>query len=219
MLDVWLQRILAGRQTALLHGAAFRVRSQSVLAVGGRRAGKSTIAAAVILGGGSVVSDDWVLAGVGSGSSVILAPGRIELVFRHRTVAILPDGVRQRRVSGRTGTSDIWSLGPSTADSWYVGTQNPTSIWWLSIDRRLAASRIHPITQAETFAALTRSTSAVFLSPLFQRERLSLLDLLRRLVATCPGFRVRLGRDLLPNPATSLDRLVVAADAAHARMA
>jgi hypothetical protein len=62
-----------------------------------------------------------------------------------------------------------------------------------------------------------RSTSAVFLSGFFPQGRSCLLGLLRRLAAECPGFRVRVGRDLLARPATSLYRLVSAADAEVSR--
>ncbi len=82
----------------------------------------------------------------------------------------------------------------------------------MSIDRRLSASRRYQMTQADILANLTRSTSAVFLSAFFQREQSRLLGLFRRLVADCPGFRVRLGRDLMTDPTACLDHLVSAAD-------
>jgi hypothetical protein len=217
LLDIWLQRLLAARQIAVLHGVAFRLRSHRVLAVGERRAGKSTIAAAAIVGGGSVVSDDWVLAGTASGGSVVVVPGRTELVFRDPTVAMLPDDLRLRLVPDPESGMARWSLVPSAKDPWCADALAPTSIWWVTIDRRLGVSRLHHITQAEALATLTRSTSAVFLSRSFQRERPRLLALLRQLVVECPGFRVRLGRDLLARPATSLDRLVSAADAEVSR--
>ena len=213
LLDVWLQRSLADRQIAVLHGVAFRIRSHRVLAVGGRRTGKSTIAAAAIAGGGSVVSDDWVLAGAASSGSVVVVPGRTELVFRAPTVAMLSNDLQPRLVPAPEAASARWSLDPTPTDSWCANALAPTSIWWVSIDRRLGVSRLHRITQADTLAALTRSTSAVWLSRFFQRERPRLLGLLRQIVVECPGFRVRLGRDLLARPATSLDRLVLAADA------
>jgi hypothetical protein len=214
LLDVWLQRALAVRGVAVLHGAAVRVRSHGLLAVGGRHVGKSTIAAAAIVGGGSVVSDDWLLAGVTRDGSVIVAPSRTELAFRRPTVDVLPEEIRRRLVPVPGTASNRWALDPTTTDPWYAVALAPTSIWRVSIDRRLGTSRLRQISQADTWAALARSTSAVFLSGVFHRERSRLLSLLHRLVTDCPGFRLRLGRDLLADPATTLDRLVSEVDAA-----
>jgi hypothetical protein len=214
LFDVWLQRALAGRGVAVLHGAAVRVRSHGLLAVGGRHVGKSTIAAAAIVGGGSVVSDDWLFAAVTRDGSVVVAPGRTELAFRRPTVDVLPEEIRRRLVPAQGTASDRWALDPTTTDPWHAVALIPTSIWRVSIDRRLGTSRLQRINQADTWAALAHSTSAVFLSGVFDRERSSLLRLLHRLVTDCPGFRLRLGRDLLADPATTLDRLVSEVDAA-----
>jgi hypothetical protein len=201
-----LGHLLARRGLAVLHACAFDCGGVGVIGLGESFGGKSTVAVASVRAGGTVVSDDLILAGLGAGGGVELRPLRTYWFLRGSTGRIVPT-----RING-----DMWETVENGEPRWVIprgGAEiidrlKPELLWLLSVDRRLGESRIAEIDQAVAFAALVRASSPIFLSRHFPRERAALLPVLRALTEGCRGWRVRLGTRLLDEPAVEIERLI-----------
>ncbi len=185
-----------------LHAVAFQIGPVTILGVGGSGAGKSTIAAASIRSGGQVTSDDSVLARLCDGR-VQLGPLREYFSFRDATLGVLPPRLRAAATEGADSHVLHRRACPHNLSSVVV----PGRLWHLKIDRRLRTSRIRPIPPQEALIALVSSASLLTLSPRYPSARTQALSVLTGLAEGCGGFDVRLGRDLLEDPTSTLLRL------------
>lgn len=210
VLDAGLAVALSQRRVLLVHGAAFIHHGSGTLAIGDSGTGKSTLAAAAVAAGARVLSDDTVLVH-DAGDRLEARPFRNHLGFRQDPTASLPrqSAAKLRRLDGDGWA--WWRLDLAALPSRSrAGVLEPRRIWALSVDRRLRRSRCKPLSQSEGLASLVSATSPLVLSPRYRRTRAGLLPLLRRLAEGCPGWHVRLGTDLLRDPAAELERLVAA---------
>ena len=207
-IDLCVAHLLALQGGAMLHGAAFEIGGTGVLSIGFSGAGKSTIAAAAVTTGGTVVSDDLLLAAKQPSGEIGLATMRRDMVLREAGFQLLfedhQDALRPFNIKGKRR----WLLSPETVPSAFTGWIRPRRLWLVSVDRRLGSSRIGRVDQAAALAWLIRGTTDRFLADVFPRERNAQIEVLRTLAEHCPAYRVRLGRDLLEGPETTLERLL-----------
>ena len=101
-----------------------------------------------------------------------------------------------------------WTLARDGHAGAFQDAALPDVLWALRLDRRLQASRVRRLSQAEALAALIKGTNSLFLSERFPFERALLSPLLREMAETLPAFQVTLGRRLLREPEDELRRLV-----------
>jgi hypothetical protein len=193
---------LGGLGVTCLHAVAFSVGPHTILGVGGSGAGKSTITAAALRSGGRVASDDSVLA-CPSDDHVQLGPFRAYFSFRDATLSVLPDWLSEKTTEG----ADSHFLDRLACPDNLAAQLVPDRLWQLRIDRRLRASRIRRLCTQESLVALVSSASLLTLSPRYPRIRQRAMSVLATLAENCPGFEVRLGRDMLEEPEATLENL------------
>ena len=195
------------------HGSAFTVNDRSVLAVGPSGTGKSTLAAVAIRLGGQVVSDDALLAVPVDGGSPRLLPSRTFLGFREQSVSLLPDTVGGQLHQFRDPSEDRWILWRPRNSDLFLKWCTPDALWSVSVDRRLAKTRIEAATQGEALAALICATSPLYLSSAFPDARRLQLPVLMAIAQGARASTIRLGRDLMDDPQGVLEHLLTVAGA------
>jgi hypothetical protein len=203
-----LTHALALRGRLVMHAAALEVGRASILAAGSTKAGKSTLAAAVLRAGGGVVSDDSVVLGTDDQGAVVAGALRRDVWFRKGTVDLLPDRLRSRLREGASFGERRWGLERKSARSVFRDRVHPDAVILLRRDARMRAMRIVRVSAAEALAGLIRATSPLFLSGRYPVERERLLPVLTSLANGTPCFAVRMGRVLLENPEHAVQELV-----------
>lgn len=207
--DLCVTHALALAGGVVVHGASFETGGFAVLAVGGSGSGKSTLTAAALRLGARVVSDDLLLVARQSSGQVRVETLRRELYFREPGVSALPQTLRGDLQIFDNAGERRWWLAPEAEPSRFVKSVVPERLWLVSVDRRLGVSRCKAVEQATALAWLIRGISSVLLTVPFDSERVAILDVLGALVSECAASRVRLGRDLIAEPAKTFDRLLV----------
>ncbi len=203
-----LTHALALRGRAVVHAAALEVGGVSILAAGSTRAGKSTLAAAILRTGGAVVSDDSVILGVEDRRVAAAGALRRDVWFREGTVDLLHDELRSRLREGISFGERRWGLERESSRSVFRDRVCPDVVVLLTRDARMRAMRIAKASAADALAGLIRATSPLFLSGRYPVERERLLPVLTHLANNTPCFAVRMGRILLDNPEGAVDRLL-----------
>ena len=203
-----LTHALALRGRAVLHAAALELGGTSILAAGSTKAGKSTLAAAVLRAGGGVVSDDSVVLGADDQGAVVAGALRRDVWFRKGTVDLLPDGLRSRLREGSSFGERRWGLERQSSRSGFREHVQPDVVILLRRDARMRAMRIANVSAAEALAGLIRATSPLFLSGRYPVEREHLLPVLTSLANDTPCFAVRMGRILLEDPERAVEEMV-----------
>jgi hypothetical protein len=207
LIDLGINHLLARQGLPVLHSCSYEVGDTRVLGLGESFSGKTTVAVAAMRAGGRVVSDDAVLV-VPEGGRFGVLPVRSYGWLRGRTREIVPGELRDRMIENEEDGQPRWVLNRKDGGEAFVERAVPDVIWVQSIDRRLKLSRIEPIDQGQVFAALIRASSPLFLSRHCPEIRDRLIPVFRSLCAQCRGYRVRLGRQLLEEPAREITRLV-----------
>ncbi len=198
-------RALAWQEIALLHGASFVAGGRCVLVAGPRCAGKSTVAAAALAASREVLSDDSVLCWL-EGGVPTLAPFRRFLSFRERTLTALPAAARDRLHCFHGQEGDRWLLEIEPALAW---AGHPlAALWHTRVDEDAGASVIKRLDDGRALAGLLNSVSVLFMTSRYPVEAKALTRVLVGTVEQTPAFEVVLGRDLLLDPARTLERLV-----------
>jgi hypothetical protein len=200
-----MSRCMAAEGIAKIHAAAFKLGGSMIMACGPHGSGKSTLSVAASAAGAKVISDDSVLYGEADGRDALVGFRR-RLSLRAGSLGLIPQELREglRRVEHPGETRWLRSL--DEHDPW---GSVPQALWCLSIDIDARSSTVGAVDGASALAELYRATPFLFLfsSDRFQRERDRLVPVLVRLVSHCRTFRVRLGRDLLDEPAAAVNRL------------
>lgn len=207
-LDFAIEHHVALQGGCTLHACAFLIGETGVIGVGRSHAGKSSLTAAALRSGGKAVADDSIIACLGADAEPRAVPFSRDIRLREPSERLLADQYRSRLRGATFGGETRWSLTREAAPACFLPVMTPSSVWGLSIDRRLSASRVRPLSQAETLATLVVGSNALFLSPRYPHERAELMAVLTALANGCHGFRVRLGRDLLDDPERSIERLL-----------
>ncbi len=205
VVGVALEHALALHGAAVLHAAAVEVNGVGMVVVGGREAGKSTLAAAVLASGGRVASDDAVVL---DGPGMAVRPLRRDLWFRAGSWRLLPPGLARGLEEVVLPWERRWVLRRSRCGRAAADTVRPVVLVELRRDRRLSEFRVRRLAAGEALAALIRAGSPLFLAPRYREERAALLPVLARAAERLPAFEVRMGRGLLDEPAGTLASLV-----------
>jgi len=192
-----------------LHGCAFRVMGQNVLAVGPSHSGKSTLAACALAAGGVVVSDDSVVVSRGNGGEILGHVLRQELAFREETLTTfsgsMRDALRQsdvRRTEDGRYRADFLSARAITIE--------PTCLWVPSIDRERATCGIDVMSKADALVAVIKAGGIWALPDSVHRLQTEAFRMASELVDRLPVYRVFLGTSLLVEPTRELERLIAA---------
>jgi hypothetical protein len=201
-----LALVLALRHHGLfhLHGAAMvSPRGASVLVAGDAGAGKSTVALALAKAGFSYLGDDSVLLSRRRTSLRLLAIPRAFHVGP-ATADALPD--LARHVGAVYGSSGKRFLDPTAAfpEMARMEAGPPEALLFPSI-AAAAETVLEPVGPSEALGALLESSALVATNGAARPSEH--LALLRDVADGARGFRVRLGRDLLANPAGWARRL------------
>jgi hypothetical protein len=210
LLDLGVVHGAVARSLLVMHASAWRLGGRSVLAAGGSGSGKTTLCLAALVAGGKVVGDDMLFAGIGSNGRTRLRSFRRNLLMRGPSRRLLEhaQGWAVERLAG--DPEGRWRLARGDHPKRFATGITPDALWAVSVDRRLRRSRILGMSQADTMSALLSGCVPLYFSRHFPRERALAMPLLVKIVETTPGFRVRLGRDLMDEPASALARLLEA---------
>ena len=206
--DPKAQAALAAAGCFMVHGAAFRLADTAVLAVGPSGAGKSTLVAAALSAGGSVCSDDLVVLR-SEAEGVLATSHRPFLSFRdsgrrilegHSVIELLkvvPDVMPDRTVLALSGSGELWSP-----------VVRPEVLWIVEVARTEGATASTELSQAAAFAQLMSCVSGRIVLASQGEVRARFVATVASLAAQCRPRRMRLGRDLLEDPVSTIRRLV-----------
>ena len=182
-----------------MHGAAFELGPQRILVLGLSRGGKSTLSALALRVGARVVSDDTLLASRDQEGHMRVEALRENLYLREPTQTLLPDALQAGLRPASFQGEHRWILDRSITASFTRSVQ-PSTVLCTTIDRRLKMTQVRPMAKADVLTELMRASSPLFLSPQYPVERAAMLLVLVGLAMNAPGFRVRLGHDLIGDP-------------------
>ena len=207
LLEVALGHALAMGGCVVNHAAALVVDGMELLVVGPSCAGKSTLSAAVLAAGGTVVSDDSVI--LGKDGDVVPCAGalRRNLWLREGGVELLPETLRARLWEAESMGERRWGLERAAAPELFRTSVRPRAIVLLRRDLRVRGFTLQRVDSAEGLAGLILASSPLFLSGRYQVERERCMSGLLALVNGAPCFAVRMGRALVEDPEVTVRRL------------
>jgi hypothetical protein len=208
LLETALIHALAMGGYVVNHAAAFEVDGAELLVVGPSHAGKSTLSAAVLAAGGTVVSDDSVILGLSDDGTPSTGALRRDLWLREGSVELLPEALRARLWEASSFGERRWALQREDFADRFRTRIQPGAVVLLRRDRRLRASRIRKVSSAEGLAGLIMTSSPLFLSGRYPVERERCMPGLLAVVNGVPCFEARMGNDLVDDPVTTVQRLV-----------
>jgi hypothetical protein len=208
LLEAALIHALAMGGYVVNHAAAFEVDGAELLVVGPSHAGKSTLSAAVLAAGGTVVSDDSVILGLSDDGTPSTGALRRDLWLREGSVELLPEALRARLWEASSFGERRWALQREDFADRFRTRIQPGAVVLLRRDRRLRASRIRKVSSAEGLAGLIMTSSPLFLSGRYPVERERCMPGLLAVVNGVPCFEARMGNDLVDDPVTTVQRLV-----------
>jgi len=207
LLETALIHALAMGGCVVNHAAAFEVDGTALLVIGPSRAGKSTVCAAALAAGGTVVSDDSVILGLDDEGSPSAGALRRDLWLRDGSVELLPEALRTRLWEGSSFGERRWGLERSAFPELFRTAVQPQAIVLLRRDLRVRGFKLRRVSSAEGLAGLILASSPLFLSGRYPVERERCMPGLLALVNNLPCFEVRMGRALVEDPAVTVRRL------------
>ena len=208
LLETALIHALAMGGYVVNHAAALEVDGAAFLAVGPSRAGKSTLSAAVLAAGGTVVSDDSVILGLDDDGAPAAGALRRDLWLRDGTPELLPEGIRARLWEASSFGERRWGLERAAYPGLFRTNVHPQAIVLLHRDLRVKGYQLRRVSSAEGLVGLIRASSPLFLSGRYPVERGRCMPALEALVNTAPCFEVRMGRALVEDPVATVGRFV-----------
>ena len=207
LLETALIHALAMGGCVVNHAAAFEVDGTALLVIGPSRAGKSTVCAAALAAGGTVVSDDSVILGLDDEGSPSAGALRRDLWLRDGSVELLPEALRTRLWEGSSFGERRWGLERSAFPELFRTAVQPRAIVLLRRDLRVRGFKLRRVSSATGLAGLILASSPLFLSGRYPVERERCMPGLLALVNNLPCFEVRMGRALVEDPAVTVRRL------------
>ena len=192
----------------MLHGAAFRLAGTAVLAVGRSGAGKSTLVAAALSAGGSVCSDDLV---------VIRREAEGVLAYSHRPFLSFRDSGRRiidahplaMPLTAHEGVlPDRTLVALADGGPLWSPVLRPDVLWVVEVARAEDRTLESELSQAAVIAELMACVSGRIVLASEGGIRARFLEAVTSLTAQCRLRSVKLGRDLLDDPLTTIRRLV-----------
>ena len=191
----------------LVHGLAFQYQGKGYLCVGETRAGKSTLAAAVITSGGHIVSDDLLLVGRSIDGRLLALPLRPNIVVREGGYQLLKDKLGSALQAVTADTETKWALYRHQSPQYFV---DETPIHHILLLERPANRQQHSWSQPASMADAT--TRLLVNNPgLYQRnaaETLRRFRLAADLLKTTRAHHMGTGKTLLESPAENLSSLI-----------
>jgi len=207
LLEAALIHALAMGGCVVNHAAALVVGGAEILVVGPSCAGKSTLSAAVLAAGGTVVSDDSVILGMDGDGAPCAGALRRNLWLRDGGVELLPEALRARLWEAGSFGERRWGLERAVVPELFRTTVRPRAIVLLRRDLRVRGFALRRVDSAEGLAGLILASSPLFLSGRYQVERGRCMPGLLALVNGAPCFAVRMGRALVEDPEVTVRRL------------
>lgn len=205
-LQVALERhaILSGK--LCLHAAGIRFGQAAPLILGHSGQGKSTLAAAAIMAGLPVVSDDslWISAAGASGVTAVYA--RAPLLARN-PLGKTTNWTRQ----SPAGPIEKYHMPrkPLALAGWAIDRMTPDRLLFLDTQAALQHTRISQrLPQATTYSLLLQYLSALYQSPLTPCERERASPVLLKL-ANLPGYRITVSRTIIEEPEAVISNIEV----------
>ena len=208
LLEAALIHALAMGGYVVNHAAAFEVDGAELLVVGPSHAGKSTLSAAVLAAGGTVVSDDSVILGLADDGTPSTGALRRDLWLREGSVKLLPEALSARLWEASSFGERRWGLDRKVFADRFRTRIQPGAVVLLRRDRRVRGFRLRKVSSAEGLAGLIITSSPLFLSGRYPVERERCMPGLLALVNGLPCFEVRMGRALVEDPVATVQRLV-----------
>lgn len=195
-----------------LHAAGIVADGQGILALGERMAGKSTLALSALAAGHQVVSDDWLLLGIGS-------DGRCRIERLRGYLAIRPGPVRARllplaglaapRTAGNGDHRQLFDIThPAPARFPLAAAVN--RLWLLAAggDHRPGTTLCRLQAPAAALAGLVTAAMPLLLSAAFPVERQALMATAQSLLQQVVATHLTAGLDLVQTPTASWQRLI-----------
>jgi hypothetical protein len=210
LLEGALIHALATGGCVVNHAATLVVEGANLLVVGPSHAGKSTLSAAVLAAGGAVVSDDSVILGLDDEGVPSAGALRRNLWFRDGCVELLPEALRACLWETASFGERRWGLERVAFPEFFRTRVRPGAIVLLRRDLRVRGFAVRRISSADGLAGLILASSPLFLSGRYPVEREKCMPALQALVNGAPCFEVRMGRDLVDDPVTTVHRLIEA---------
>lgn len=191
-----------------LHATGIVTPTGSLLAVGRKGAGKSTLAASALGAGFGVVSDDWLIARPVDGAI---------RVARMRNFMMLRDGWATRQLQGHLPSELLRIPGPRPRSQFRLPERHPLFpesadaglICVLERPRggRRSRTQIEPMPAAQALARLTESSMPILLTDKMPVERECLFRRQMQMINTVPCRLLVTGIDLVESPDTAWSAL------------
>jgi len=154
-----------------------------------------------------VVSDDSVILGLDDEGAPSAGALRRDLWLREGSVGLLPQGLRARRLWETESFGERrWGLERAANPEFFRTNVHPQAIVLLHRDRRVKGYQLRRVSSAEGLAGLIVASSPLFFSGRYPVERERCMPGLLELVNGVPCFEVRMGRDLVNDPVTTVRR-------------
>jgi hypothetical protein len=208
LLETALIHALAVGGFVVNHAAALEVGGEGLLVVGASRAGKSTLCAAALATGGTVVSDDSVILGLADDGVPAAGALRRNLWLRDGSVELLPEALRGQLWETESFGEQRWGLERAAFPDFFRTRVRPKAIILLRRDLRVRGFALRRVNSADGLAGLILASSPLFLSGRYPVERERCLPALLALVNGAPCFEVRMGRVMVDDPVATIGRLV-----------
>lgn len=189
----------------VLHAAALATDSGAALILGGSGSGKSTLSAAWLAAGRRILADDAVVLTRAPDDAVGAEPWRRNLSLRTDVAGHFSSALGAR-LHPRTDTLDrrYWLLRTDYPDL-FVETASITDICFLASTPRPRVSELERVQQADGYARLCAQ------NPYLKGDFGTAVDGLRattmRLLGNARCWRLRVGANLLHQPAAEVERI------------
>lgn len=207
-LELAMSHALAISGRVVSHAAALEVDGMTLLAVGRTHSGKSTLCAAALAAGGSVVSDDSVILGLDDRGAPSVGALRRNLWLREGSVDILPGDVRSAVKKAVVFGEDRWGVERDEWSDRFRTRVRPEAIVLLHRDRRIRGFKLQDVSAADAAAGIVLASTALFFSSRYALERDRCICTLTAMVDTTPCFSLWMGTDLVNDSAATGQRLV-----------
>lgn len=199
-LELALIHALALRGSSVIHACCFTFGGRSVVALGPSNAGKSTLAAAVLVAGGAVVSDDSVVVGLREGDRLHASFFRSALIFRAGAEDCLLRGFAGFLRPIRWSNGVRWAIPRHRLGASALPLTGVDEVWLLVGRQGVVSAITGRPSSAEVLSSVAQGGAPLFLSARFPAERVAAMPALRFLAERIPRYSVSLGPDLLQQP-------------------
>ena len=208
-LNLCLSQQFARAGVLPVHGAGVVLGELGIMILGGKAAGKSTLTAASLAAGARVISDDWMLFGIGRDNRPSMERLRQFLMLRHgdSTDVLLRNASAPPFKSALDRPKATLAISPDLSE--FPRCHRIDKLWLMHRPiPRPERSEAKPQSQRESLAALLTHSMPLLFSQGFSSEHETLNIKLNSVVTSVEASKITTGLDLVNHPQKTLDKLL-----------